>query len=82
MIYKKVKIILTKGLTAEIIHQYTNFNGAKYSSSNGLQNYLVIQLFIGHFLTKDAKIDSWILKWMSEKSVTFHLQQRKVFLQK
>ena len=39
-------------------------NGAKYFFSKGLQNYLVFQLFISHFLTKNGKINSWTSKGM------------------
>ena len=37
----KVKIISTKGLKADLINKYSILNGAKYFSSNTLQNYLV-----------------------------------------
>ena len=39
-----------------MINNYSIFNGEKYFFSNGLQNYLVFQLFISHFLTKNVKI--------------------------
>ena len=39
---KKVKIISTNPLTADLINKYSIINGAKYFSSNGLQNYLII----------------------------------------
>ena len=38
---KKVDIISTKGLTKNLINKYCILNGAKYFSSDGLQNYLV-----------------------------------------
>ena len=53
---KKVKIISTKGLTANIINKYSILNGTKWFSLNGLQNYLVFQLFIKHFSNKNGKI--------------------------
>ena len=39
----------TKGLTADLINKYIIFNGAKYFSLNGLQNYLVFQQYISNF---------------------------------
>ena len=33
---------------------------------NGLQNFLVFQLFISHFLSKNGKTFSWKSKGMSE----------------
>ena len=41
---KKVKMILRKGLTADLINKYSILNGAKCFSLNGLQNYLINQL--------------------------------------
>ena len=38
---RKVKIISTKGLTADLENKYSILNGAKYFSSDGLRNYLV-----------------------------------------
>ena len=45
-------------------------NGAKYFPLDELQNYLVFQLFISDFKTKNHKIGSWISKEMSEESIT------------
>ena len=38
---KKVKIISTKRLKADLLNKYSVLNGAKYFSSDRLQNYLV-----------------------------------------
>ena len=38
---KKVKIISTKGLTNDLTNKYSILNGAKYFSSDRLQNYLL-----------------------------------------
>ena len=39
---EQFKIISTKGLPADWINKYSFLNGAKYVSSDGLQNYLVL----------------------------------------
>ena len=71
MIWKKnVKIISTKGLTADMINKYSILNGAKYFSLNELQNYLVFQIFISHISTKNDKIYLGKSKGMSEESIT------------
>ena len=36
-----MKVISTKGLTADLINEYSILNEAKYFSSNGLQKYIV-----------------------------------------
>ena len=41
---KKVKIISTKGLTADFIKKYSILNGAKYFPIDGLQNHSVFKL--------------------------------------
>ena len=41
---KKKEIIPPKGLTADLINKYSIFNGTKYFSTSGLQNYLVFDL--------------------------------------
>ena len=38
---KKFKIISTKGLTNDLTNKYSILNGAKYFSSDRLQNYLL-----------------------------------------
>ena len=38
---KKIKLISIKGLTEDSINKYSILHGAKYFSSDGLQNYLV-----------------------------------------
>ena len=38
---KNVKLIITKGLTENLINEFSILNGAKYFSSDGLQKYLV-----------------------------------------
>ena len=37
-----MKAILTKGLTKDLINQFSILNGAKYFSSGKFQNYFVI----------------------------------------
>ena len=39
---KEMKAISTKGLTKDLINQFSILNGAKYFSSGKLQNYFVI----------------------------------------
>ena len=39
---KKVKAILRKGLTKDLINKFSIVNGAKYFSSGIFQNYLVL----------------------------------------
>ena len=46
---KKVKIISTKGLTADLVNNYSILNDAKYFALNGLKDYLVFRLFINYF---------------------------------
>ena len=52
-----------------MINKYRVLNRAKYFSSNRLQNYLVFQLLISHFITKNVKISSWMSKAMSQESI-------------
>ena len=52
-----------------MIKKYRVLNRAKYFSSNRLQNYLVFQLLISHFITKNVKISSWMSKAMSQESI-------------
>ena len=67
---KNAKIISTNGLTTDMINKYKVLNRAKCFSLNGLQNYLVFQLFISHFLTKNGTIYSLKSKEMSKESIT------------
>ena len=53
-----------------MINKFSVLNGAKYFLSNGIQNYLVLQLFISHFSTKNDKFYSLNLNRMSIESVT------------
>ena len=58
---KKLKIISTKALTADLINKYSILNGAKYFSSNGPQNYLIFTsirkiIFISN---ENDNIDLW-----------------------
>ena len=53
-----------------MINKYSILNGAKCFSSNGLQNYLVFQLFISHFKTKNDKVGT-ADKSLKQNSVSF-----------
>ena len=82
---KKFKIILTTELFADMINKYGIINGAKYFSLDGLQNYLVFQLFINYFSTENHNdnIELWTSKGISRESILqLHLQQKQVFIQK
>ena len=79
---KKVKLISTKRLTEDLINKYSILNGAKYFSSDELQNYLVfvstrnIQLFSNRskiYWSKSAGI--------SEESIKIYLCQTIALLQ-
>ena len=73
MIQKKVKIISAKGLTADMINEYSILNCVKYFSSDGLQNHLVyIQSRLIYWISKDSsnsKIESWGFAEMSQESI-------------
>ena len=64
-----------------MIHKYSILNGAKYFSLNGLQGYLVFQLFISHFTTKNDEIYLWKSKGISEESITPPSTTEKSFYQ-
>ena len=53
-----------------MIYKSSIVNGAKYFPLDELQNYLVFQLFISDFKTKNDKTGSWTSKGMSEESIT------------
>ena len=53
-----------------MIYKSGILNGAKYFPLDELQNYLVFQLFISDFKTKNDKTGSWTSKEMSEESIT------------
>ena len=54
-----MKLILTKGLTKDLIGKYSIVNGGKYFSLIESQNYLVFQPISSYFTTgKDGKIGS------------------------
>ena len=64
-ISKKVKIILKKGLTKNLINKYSILKGAKNFSSDGLQMYLVlISTRRIYWIRKDGS-DSTIESWKS-----------------
>ena len=61
---KKVEVISTKGLTADLINKHSILNVGKYFFSDGLQNYLA---FISgrrvYWISKDgsnSKIELWV----------------------
>ena len=68
---KNVEIISTKGLTADLINKHSIFDGAKYFSINGLQNYLVFITFSKYAFiletSKNDNISSWKSIGMSEE---------------
>ena len=68
---KKVKAILTKGLTKYLINKFSILNGSKYFSSGIFQNYLVFipaKKYIKYF-SGTTRIDSWKSNGMSEKNI-------------
>ena len=67
---KKVKAILTKGLTKDLINKFSILNGAKYFSSRIFQKYLVFILakkYIKYFSGTTRK--SWKSIGMSEEDI-------------
>ena len=50
-----------------MINKYSIPNGAKYFSSDGLQNYLLFQPFINYFITKVVKLIHGSQKECQEK---------------
>ena len=68
---KKVKGISTKGLTKDLINQFSNLNEAKYFSSGIFQNYLVLttaKKSIKYF-SSTTRIDSRKSNEMSEENI-------------
>ena len=68
---KKVKAILTKGLTKDLIDKYKMLSGAKYFPSGIFQNYLVFipaKKYIKYF-TSTTRIESWKSNGVSEESI-------------
>ena len=68
---KKVKAILTKGLTKDLINKFSILNGAKYSSSGIFQNYLVFipaKKYIKYFCST-TRIDLGKSNGMSEENI-------------
>ena len=69
----KVKIISRKGLTKDLINKYSILNGAKYFSSNRLQNHLVfISVRYIYWIIKDgsdSKFESWGSTGTSQESI-------------
>ena len=61
----------TKGLTKDLINEFTILNGAKYLSSGIFQTYLVFvpaKKYIKYF-NRTARIGSWKSNGMSEKDI-------------
>ena len=60
MNHQKVKEISTKGLTKDLIDDFSIFNGAKYFSSGIFQNYLVFMQANKYikYLTGSTRIES------------------------
>ena len=68
---KKVKTILTKGLTKDLIDKFSILNKAKYSSSGIYQSYLVVisaKKYIKYF-TGSTRIELWKFNGMSKKRI-------------
>ena len=68
---KKVKAILTKGLTKDLIDKYKMLSRAKYFPSGIFQNYLVFipaKKYIKYF-TSTTRIESWKSNGVSEESI-------------
>ena len=80
---KKVKIILTKGLTEDLINKYNIIDGAHYSCLDESQNYLLFQSLFNYVITEsDAKLLCGNLKKCRKKVLKLHLQQTLAFIQK
>ena len=58
----EVKLILTKRLIKDMINGYSILNGSKYSTENGLQNYLVFQPVCRYFKTS---ANNMVMAWKS-----------------
>ena len=66
---EKVKLVSTKGLTKDLINNYSILNGGKYFGENGSENYLVFQPCFTYLTRTDDKIVLWQSKEMSEESI-------------
>ena len=68
---KKVKAILTKGLTKDLINGYKTLNGIRYFSSGTLQNHLIYFLCKKYFtfFNNISKVLSWKTIGLSEESI-------------
>ena len=67
-----MKAISTKGLTKDLINQFSILNGAKYFSSGKLQNYFVIIRAINKYIKYfggTTRIDSWKSNGISDKNI-------------
>ena len=53
---KKIKLTSTKELTADSMNKSSILNGAKYFSTDKLENYLVIDLIRRHIVPTDFTI--------------------------
>ena len=70
---EKFKTLSIKGSTADLINKYCIFNGPKYFSSDGLQNYIV---FVSkrhiYWISKndsDSKTELWESTGMSQTTI-------------
>ena len=68
---KKVKVILTNGLTKDLINKFSILNGAKYFSLGIFQNYLVFKPTKKYikYMTGTTRIEWWKSNGMSEESI-------------
>ena len=67
---EKIKLILTKALTNNLIDKYSIINGEKYFFLSGSQCYLVFQPIFSYFTVgQNDKIGSLKSKGMSEESI-------------
>ena len=68
---KKVKAVLTKGLTKDLIEKFSILNGAKYFSLGISQSHLVLiptNKYIKYF-TNIPRVESWKPNGMSKESI-------------
>ena len=77
-IANKVKVISTKELMEDLIYKYSILYGAKYFSTNGLQNYLVFFAYLVQFYNNDK---CRLLKSMDCQKKVLKMCQTVVFLQ-
>ena len=81
---KNVKLIITKGLTENLINEFSILNGAKYFSSDGLQKYLVFisarRIYQINKDGSDKKLNRGNLRKCQKKVLKIYILQTLVLL--